>query len=273
MNTRFNDQGYSLLEGWLEPPLLDELRRCADAAAATPQMPGCDRPHNRLVALRWNDELVDLVLGRDAAVRRLSTAIEADDLRWISGYVSIKEPHSQPLWWHQDWWCWGHPVSYRRDAAQVALLCYLGDTGADSGALRLLPGSHHRSRPLHAVLPEAHAQRGALGSDHAALSDQPDQVTVSARAGDAVVLDYRLLHGTHANAGERRRDCVLLSFTPCWRRLPKDVRAHLIGHLAQPTEAERASASPTWAGLLPSFAGRQTDLGLERAAPARFAAG
>jgi hypothetical protein len=32
-----------------------------------------------------------------------------------------------------------------------------------------------------------------------ALNDQPGQATLSARAGDVVLLDYRLLHGTPAS--------------------------------------------------------------------------
>ena len=79
----------------------------------------------------------------------------------------------------------------------------------------------------------------SLGHDHAALSDHRDQVTLSANAGDAIVLDYRLLHGTHANASRERRDTVLLSLTPSWRELPTDVRPHLIQHLAQPHPRER----------------------------------
>jgi ectoine hydroxylase-related dioxygenase (phytanoyl-CoA dioxygenase family) len=192
-------------------------------------------------------------------------------LRWVSGYVSTKEPRTPPLWWHQDWWCWNHPVTLRPAAAQVALLCYLTDTNQDNGALRLLPGSHRASVPLHAALRDTHAQDAELALDHVALSDQVGQVTLSARAGDAIVLDYRLLHGTHPNLSADRRDCLLLSFTPSWRGLDADIRAHLIQHLAQPTDDERPGRSSWHAELLPSFEGVRADLGLNREAPTRFA--
>jgi ectoine hydroxylase-related dioxygenase (phytanoyl-CoA dioxygenase family) len=135
----------------------------------------------------------------------------------------------------------------------------------------VLPGSHNASLPLHAVLPEAHAEGAHLSVDHSVLSDQPGQVTLSARPGDAVVIDYRLLHGTHANATAERRDCLLLSFTPSWRDLPPDVRAHLIRHPAQPTLEERPLLASWRAELLPSFDGVPADLPLNRVAPARFA--
>jgi ectoine hydroxylase-related dioxygenase (phytanoyl-CoA dioxygenase family) len=103
-----------------------------------------------------------------------------------------------------------------------------------------------------------------------APNDQPGQATLSARAGDAVLLDYRLLHGTHPNASAERRDCVQLSFTPRWRDLPSDVRSHLV-HLAQPSDDERPAPASWLAELLPSFAGTRVDLELNRVAPARFA--
>jgi hypothetical protein len=94
---------------------------------------------------------------------------------------------------------------------------------------------------------------------------------VNARAGDAVVLDYRLLHGTHPNASSKRRDCLLLSFTPNWGGLPADVRAHLVRHLALPADGEPVPPTGWTAELLPRFDGARADLELNRLAPARFA--
>jgi ectoine hydroxylase-related dioxygenase (phytanoyl-CoA dioxygenase family) len=201
----------------------------------------------------------------------LRAGLGAGDLKWISGYVSLKEPHSPALWWHQDWWCWDHPISYRRAAAQVAVLCYLGDTTADNGALRVLPGSHYRSLPIHAALPEPHtAVASGLEPAHPALRDHPEQLTLCLSPGDAVVLDYRLLHGTHANASESRRDCVLLSFAPSWSELPEEIRGHLINHPAQPATDERPSETGWETELLPRFYGVRGDLPVNRRAPDCF---
>jgi hypothetical protein len=267
----FAERGYSVIEGLLSSMEVAVLRREVDAALLRPAVAGCERPHNRLVPLRWNDPVVELILAQGWRLHRIAESVEGNDLRWISGYVSVKEAHSQALWWHQDWWCWDHPISLRPAAAQVAFLCYLTDTSERNGALRVLPGSHRRSIALHAALPDAHAQGAALGRDHAALSDHRDQVTLSADAGDAVVLDYRLLHGTHPNTSGERRDCVLLSFTPSWRELPKDVRAHLIQHLAQPNPDERPALTRGQIELLPSFDGPRADLELNLTALADFA--
>jgi ectoine hydroxylase-related dioxygenase (phytanoyl-CoA dioxygenase family) len=194
--------------------------------------------------------------------------VGGEDLRWISGYISLKDPDSPPQWWHQDWWCWDHPISHDPGAAQVALLCHLSATDEDRAALRVLPGSHREPTDLHAALREPHAEvADDLDGSHPATSDQPEQVTLRMAAGDAVVLDYRLLQGTHPNRGAARRDCVLLTFAPAWRRLPPEIRGHLISHPALPGDDEAAAVHRPWAPhLLPSYDGPRRDLPLNRSA-------
>jgi hypothetical protein len=268
----FERDGFAVLKGLVAGPDGLALRSAVDEALARPLPAGCARPHNTLVPLRWNDPVVARLLGSEPLVQRLVHALGADDLRWISGYLSVKGPRSAALWWHQDWWCWEHPVSFRCEAAQVAVLCYLTPTDERRGALRLLPGSHRRSVPLHTLLPEAHSQAAdGLDPAHPAMSDQPGQLTFGLGAGDAVVIDYRLLHGTHPNHQPTRRDCLILSFTPSWRRLPTEIRAHLISHPAQPAADERPGDD--LAGLLPRFSGQRGDLPLSRDAPPCFAIG
>jgi len=267
----FRIDGFVLLEAFVESGKLEELQSLVTSTPTSPHQGACTRPHNPLLPLRWSDATVGFLLGSERRVQVLTDAVHADDLKWISGYVSIKEPDSPPLWWHQDWWCWDHPVSYRRAATQIALLCYLVDTSPENGALGVLPGSHLKSSPVHAMLPEAHGRTAeGLEAGHIALNDLPGQVTLGLRAGDAVVIDYRLLHSTHGNAGNTRRDCILLSFTPSWRGLPNDVKAHLISHPAQPFETERTHVAPALRRLLPNFSGMRRDLPLNRKAPSNF---
>jgi hypothetical protein len=269
--TDFVRNGFAVLEGFVNEVELKDLVPLVESILTSSHELACRRPHNTLVPLRWNDPIVRLLLKSDARMQALTDAIRADDLKWISGYVSVKEAHSPPLWWHQDWWCWDHPATYQPPASQVALLCYLADTTAENGALRVLPGSHLKSTPIHAVLPEAHGVTAEeLRPEHAAFSDLPGQLTLCLRAGDAVVIDYRLLHSTHGNHCDTRRDCILLSFTPCWKTLPIDIRAHLIAHPAQPSETERTSGSPALRRLLPDFSGMRRDLPLNRNAPPNF---
>jgi hypothetical protein len=267
----FRRDGYAVLKEFLNRGELEALRVDVDTVLAAPLPPGCERPHNTLAPLRWNDRIVERTLSGEPRWRALAEVVGADDLRWISAYISVKDAQSGALWWHQDWWCWDHPISHRRDAVQIAVLCYLTDTTVHNAALRVLPGTHHHSVALHPALPEAHTREaGDLDPDDPAMRDHPDQITLEVEAGDAVITDYRLLHGTHPNTSRERRDCLLLTFTPSWRHLPADIRAHLVRHPALPTAADQPAASGWPVAMLPTYAGQPRDLRLNRVAPSEF---
>src|SRR5262249_30643542 len=71
-------------------------------------------------------------------------------------------------------------------------LWMLDDVTADNGALRVVPGSHRAGR-----LPAE-----ALADPSAA---HPDQIVLTGRAGDVLVLDAHLWHGGLANPTDRPR--------------------------------------------------------------------
>jgi hypothetical protein len=267
----FVRHGFVVLEEFLNKVEVAKVQEAVMSLLSSPRESTCERPHNTLLLLRWNDSIVQSILTSERLIQLLSIAVGASDLKWISGYVSIKEAHSPPLWWHQDWWCWDHAVSYQLPAPQIAMLCYLTKTDPHNGALRVLPGSHVKSTPIHAVLPEAHGQAAAgIEPEHIAMRDISDQSTLSLGAGDAVVLDYRLLHGTHGNTSDGKRNAILLSFTPNWQGLPCDIRAHLIDHPAQPLAGETAQIPPMLAKVLPTFNGERQGLPMNRNAPSTF---
>jgi ectoine hydroxylase-related dioxygenase (phytanoyl-CoA dioxygenase family) len=267
MSASLLSDGYTELPGFIAGAALAEAQRLAEVDDE-PLQSTCSRPHNTLSPVPWDHPVLDVVVDERA---RIEYAAGARDLRFISGYLSIKEGRSKALWWHQDWWCWQHPISLQREPAQVALLVYLCDTDERSGALRVLPGTHHRSIDVHAELAGAHADETTAADDaHPVMRDHPLQVTCAARAGDAVLVDYRLLHGTHPNEASHRRTCLIVNFAPAWSELPEEIRAHLIQHPSLPSGGVLAEARRhDW---LPSFSGQPADLMLQRDAPAEFVA-
>jgi ectoine hydroxylase-related dioxygenase (phytanoyl-CoA dioxygenase family) len=238
------DHGYVVIERALDDACVRSARELVAAVLADDRPLGCVRDNNVLVPLRWDDALVDCLLNAAAFVESVRTAAVATDLRWISGYVSVRPAKTGPLAWHQDWWCWDHPVSFADTAPQIAALCYLDTIESENAALRVVPGTH----------------RGPS-------CDEAGARTLRLGAGDVVLIDYRVLHATTPNTTDRRRDCVLLSFTPRWRELPVDIRGHLVSHLALPGPGETVPAGLWHEGLLPTFDGPRRDLVLNRRSP------
>jgi hypothetical protein len=204
MNERWNfeTEGYAVIRSFFEPAELDTVVNAVGDVLASPSDPSMNRTGNELFPLRWNDPIAATSLQATSSMSALRDATDVRNLGWISGYVSTKCGRSPALGWHQDWWCWDHPASFQRQATQIAVLCHLSDTTKKNGALllRVLPGSHHAHTATHRLLPEAHGESACmLPVDHPALNSVAGEVTLGLRAGNAAVLDYRLLYGTHPN--------------------------------------------------------------------------
>src|SRR5215510_3272955 len=263
--------GWAVIPGFLDAEELSSVRANL-ASSLLARAPTCVRqPGNDLLPLRWDDVIVAKILRSKAHVQQIRGALAASDLKWLSGYLSAKAPESPALWRHQDWWCWDHPISFGLAAPQAAVLYYLDDTNERSGALRVLAGSHHATTPIHSELPPPDdVDASGLPADHPAMGNFPGQRTLSVRAGDAVVLDYRLLHGTPR---QRRASPPRLHSAVVHPRLDKP-SARAQGPSCDALRAARideaaAAGACDYADLLPTFAGAAS-LAINRCPPATF---
>ena len=97
--------------------------------------------------------------------------------------------------WHPD-----HQANPQADCFGVKFAIYLDPVDATSGALRIVPGSHHR--PFHEQM------RGSWEELNLGVTDVPGYVCGSA-PGDVVAFDMRCWHGSHGGtAGRRMATCV-----------------------------------------------------------------
>tara|TARA_B100000809_G_scaffold259713_2_gene305240 strand:- start:446 stop:1204 length:759 start_codon:yes stop_codon:yes gene_type:complete len=149
--------------------------------------------------------------------------------RWSSGYVISKPPHSPPLFWHQDWLGWNEPISYTDVPQQLFLMYYLVDTDQKNGCLRVIAGSHRKRHALHSITEEAHADNWSRYTDpgHLIYQSVLEEQALPVQAGDLVIGDSRLLHGSYANRSHQRRTVITLWFHPDFDSSPEPIRAHL----------------------------------------------
>lgn len=91
-------------------------------------------------------------------------------------------------------------------------ILYLTDTAADQGALRVVPGFHHRIEAWLATLGDA---------DPRTIDLSAEAVTIPAGAGDLVIWRNELPHGASANRNTRPRMAQYVSmYPPGWREHP-----------------------------------------------------
>lgn len=215
------DDGYCVLSDQLPGDFLRQLRRWSGDWLRRVEHPtrwkyqGSDifvsgvrkrsRRHPNVPA----DAIVDALIELPAATL---AALEIDDL--VSGgiYQIISKPAgAPPLYWHQDWARWDDPMSLSPWPQQVFLNWYLTDTQPTNGCLRVIPGSHRRRMDLHAHLVAPHEGGGyeVEETNEWMFADHPLARDVPVKAGQLVIGDARLLHGTHGNSSDERRTVLL----------------------------------------------------------------
>lgn len=202
-----DENGYVLLEGFMDPSLLAELRNRLQsllddegdrAGSEFRQEPNAHRLANlvnkgdvfgRAIALPALLEGVRHVLGRDIKLSSLN-ARSAD-------------PHSedgQPL--HVDM----AAVPDERGSWVCNTIWLIDDFTAHNGATRLVPGSHRWGKRPQDVLADP-------------MAPHPGEVLLLGRAGDVAIMNSHLWHGGTANRTNRPRMAMHAFF--CRRDKPQ----------------------------------------------------
>ena len=138
------EDGFCVIENVLPPELLQEMRELTDRLIDA--VPEADNEKQRSTGSM-------IPIGRNPAFAKLATLLPAldayrqmgfDDVRFTSGYVISKPPHSPPLFWHFDWMGWTHPRSYDTEGILILLgvptptLCLMQSLWNFATALRLV---------------------------------------------------------------------------------------------------------------------------------------
>ena len=230
------EDGFVVAKGLLAPSLITALRDMSLdlLSQQAPQHFERFAHHGSMVPLDYGVSRAAKLIGNEGLLAYLR-GLGFPHPKWLSGYVISKPPNSAGLWWHQDWWAWGDPLTRRRIPAQIACLVYLDRTTPRNGCLRVIPGSHRVLHPLLQELPDAHGEDiEALADSSSAHRLRPDETDVPTEIGDVVLCDVRLLHATHPNASEARRSCIDLWYLPDFDELPPRFQAHYVQHPCLP---------------------------------------
>jgi len=130
--------------------------------------------------------------------------------------ILSKPAHGPALYWHQDGMVWNHPKSGLPWPTKIFLSYYMVDTTPHNGCLRVISGSHRNRHRMHDVVHTAHTDelRRATDPNHPAYQPMPEDQAVPVRAGDLVIGDSRLLHGSYANRTDERRTVITIWYHP-----------------------------------------------------------
>ena len=181
-----------------------------EAAAACAQKLGRDIGEEEWF---WDGEFVE---SRPALTRLVEddriylpvTELLGDDLIWIGseGMWGI-DPKLADHTWHFD----GFRTSQHLDYPRTKVMLYLDPQTKDTGALRVIPGSHRD--PLHqALLPLQDAHLGGDPSPFGVDGSRIPGCAIETEPGDIVLFNQWLYHAVYGKAGKRR--VIVFKFGP-----------------------------------------------------------
>ena len=133
--------------------------------------------------------------------------------------------------WHPD-----HTADPEEDCFGVKFAFYLDSVGADTGALRVIPGSHNRA--FHEQV------RDSLPALNLSVADVPAYVCAS-EPGDVVAFDMRCWHASHGGAAGRRMSTCVYYNNPKGENEEAAARRRARGSLETPARFGRPG-QPTY---------------------------
>jgi len=156
--------------------------------------------------------------------------VGGNDIRFAGGYIVNKPAHSPASFWHQDWWCWQHPISYTPTLTQIGVLIYLDKTHPENGCLRIVPGSHQQKHALHDIVAKYSRKelREAKMNDTRPYDSHNSEQAICSDPGDIIIIDPRVLHGAYANKSGKNRCAIVLWYYPNFMDIPEEIRASII---------------------------------------------
>ena len=205
---QFDRDGYLVLKQRIDPSLLSRLhtaseRWMADGITQGPQKDGdwlfADRPTGRTMwrvdYIHSKGESASLELLGSRAVLGIAESLAGPD--FVPTYESMvlkAAGDGAPVPWHQDA---VHPRKHRMFNVDV----YLDDSRRGAGALHVIPGSQVR-RTDACALAETYGW------------ELPGAIEVELEAGDVLVHDDMIVHGSPPASGNALRRTIYLEFRP-----------------------------------------------------------
>ncbi len=191
LEVQFREQGYVVVD-LLDPAACADLRTAYDDLEHGEQWNGefARGFHTTMYDARveYRRQVFSLIDGT------LSPALEPllEDHRICLANFTVKLPGGEPVPGHLDW----NFVDEAR-ASSATVWCALEDVTAEQGALTMLHGSHRKVDFIRPVNVRDYDRHTSLASG--------DRVAVPVRAGQAVIMDNRMVHGSLGNRSDRTR--------------------------------------------------------------------
>jgi hypothetical protein len=181
---------------------IDEISDAFEAVFAEPAHYRMDmnealhRNDRRIIIPAFVDKHPTLArLREDERILDIARTVLGDDLEYAESDGNLAFCHSE---WHPD--TYGAPMNQRH----IKISFYLDPLRADSGAIRVIPGTQYWQGPYARQLRQSFREFGKAREVYGVDSTAIPSVVIDSDPGDILVWDYRVIHASF-NGLDRRR--------------------------------------------------------------------
>lgn len=195
-------EGYVVLPSILDGERIARIKReLADAEMAHTSY--SEAQTRSTTQPQWVSRAVAELIGYPPMIDLL-TDLLGEDIVFTRGFFQRTLPGSPGISIHTDGQPHGSDLfGYEGSCPRLLrVLYYLDDLTPDRAPFRLIARSHL----------SFHAQ----ASPYVRYQSHPEEITITAPAGSAVVVPSMLLHGSHPNKDDQPRELVQLGYRPAW---------------------------------------------------------
>lgn len=209
-DARLASDGYVVVPGVLDARRIETIRtELADLPMNV--APYSEEQKFAKTPPQWHSSSFAELIGDPALVPLLRKSL-GEDIVFMLGHYITSGPGVPGLALHSDYQPYGsEPKGWEESSpATLRVLIYLDDLTLDKAPFTILPGSHIS---VHSVA------NPYMRYDH-----HPDMVTITLKAGDAIVFNVKAFHGTHPHLGKQGRGMLELAYRPAWARCAGPVK-------------------------------------------------
>ena len=219
-------EGYVLLPGLLDPDLIARLQAQLDDIPTH----GADYTELKQVHndIQWAGGTITELIAHPATIGFLTELFGSQPIMMTYDY-SRSEPGCPAINLHADGQPWGTKIFGPEQSCPrlVRVLYYLQDLTPERAPFRVVPRSHltfHND-----------------GNPYLRYRSHPEQVMVTARAGDACLINQNVFHGNFENRSAEARDMLGIAYRPSWAGPFAEVDPWPVEDLAKASPAVRAA--------------------------------
>ena len=194
-------EGYTILPKAVDASKIEQIKKeMKDAPMQTKDYSDCQTFH---LEPQWYSPAVASLIANPPVVEFLEELC-GPEIIFTRGFFHRTLPGSPPVSMHTDGQPFGSSIfGYEGSSPKLLrVIYYFDDLTKERAPFRILPRSHL----------SFHAE----ANPYKRYKSHPEEITICAEAGTAIVFPVNIFHGVHPNLADTRRTMVQFGYRPIW---------------------------------------------------------